>query len=163
MNPRDLVTCSVLVSHPDFRLLVRSAADNNHETSLVLPTLSTSNVQYARMLVDEGTHFMEHAVAFVEADTPDLQKLVTGALRAARPTRVSFVRLAEVPEVLSFSPPQAHHPQIAACASAIVARYRLDLESSKGSEHAALVSFAKGCFVGSVRVQSAARMFEVSW
>lgn len=163
MNSQALVTCSILVSHPDFRLLVRSAADNNHETSLVLPTLSISSVHYARMLVDEGTQFKEHAVAFVDTDTPELQSLVTGALSAARPTRVSFVRLAEVPEILAFSPPQAHRPQIAACASAIVARSRLDLESSKGSEHAALVSFAKGCFVGSVRVQSAARMFEVYW
>lgn len=163
MNTQALVTCSILVSHPDFRLLVRSPADNNHETSLVLPTLSTSSVHYARMLVDEGTQFKEHAVAFVDTDAPELQILVAGALSAARPTRVSFVRLAEVPEILAFSPPQSHRPQIAACASAIVARSRLHLESSKSSEGAAFVRFAKGRFIGSVRVQSTAQMFEVSW
>jgi hypothetical protein len=154
-------TSTIVVSHPDFRLLVRDPLDNNDETTLVVPALLARRVVYARMLVDEGAQLAEHAVAFVEDDRPELLEVVEKSLSAARPTCVSFVRSAQHPEIMGST---AHGPraaQIAACAVSLI-------ERSKAASHAEgpgpwTVSFAQGAFIGALQIQHRARMFEVSW
>ncbi len=144
--------------------MVRDPADDNHETTLVVPTLPVSNVLYARMLVDEGAQFVEHAVAFIESERPQLLTVVTRALSAARPTRVSFVRLSEQPEIIAASTQQLSGAQRAACAASHWQRTQGPPAASSGAADAAVtLIFARGALLGSVRVQKEARMFEVSW
>lgn len=151
----------IVVSHPDFRLLVRDALDNNDETTLVVPALTTRSVVYARLLVDEGAQLVEHAVAFIEADQPELLAVVAKSLSAARPTRVSFVRLSEEPEVIGSSADRLRAAQIAACAASLFERNKAALYGDAPGPWT--MTFVQGAFIGSLQVREMGRMFEVSW
>jgi hypothetical protein len=89
-----------LVSQPLGLLLVHSPEENNHETTLVVPELLRSRIEYYRCLVDAGTSFKEHAVVLwsgkVAGDSDAGH--VARALNVARPTTVTFVGEGPLPE-----------------------------------------------------------------
>lgn len=151
----------VLVSSPDFRLLVRSSVDAHHETTLVVPDLLVAQVPYARLLVEEGAHFYEHAVAFVESDSADPTGVIARALSAARPTRISFARLSDEAEIVGFSSENVHPSQIAASAAAIYERVSSPIDQAHLATKGPILRFVRGAFLGVVRLTQVAKMFEV--
>jgi len=160
MSTQDSAT-RIVVSSPDFRRLVRDPSDDNAETTLVVPALTTRSVVYARMLVDEGAQLVEHAVAFIETSPPELLAVVAKSLSAARPTRVSFVRQSLVPEIIGSAADRLRDAQIAACAASL-------FERNKATAHADAqgpwtMTFVQGAYIGSLQIQAMARMLEVSW
>ena len=107
-----------LVSQPQALLLVSSAEEDNHETTLVVPELRRVRIEYFKCLVDAGTSFKEHAVVLwagpVAGDGD--AALVARALNIARPTIVTFVSEGALPVSLGGSA----SPETAVAASAVV-------------------------------------------
>ena len=152
-----------LVSAPDFRLLVRDAADNNHETTLVVPELVQRSVPYARLLVDEGGRFTEHAVAFVRETAFDPAGVIARALRAARPTRVTFVMVGDDERMTLPNQPDLQWSQVAAAGLAIA--QGLDSPGvPRSSVHQLLsqtVSFTARAFTGTVQLVKMGQFYQV--
>ncbi len=154
-----------LVSEPELKLLVRSTADDNHETSLVVPELLQPSVLYCRLLVEENSNFVEHAVAFVESSPPDPTSVIARALQVARPTRVCFGQV----NALHVSPALGHTLEpshLAAWAVSVLAvrRGRARRESGhetaeRKSDRVVLELTCEG-FFGSIAVREVARFYE---
>ena len=155
------LSLNFLVSSPDFRLLVRSSVDAHHETTLVVPDLLVATVPYARLLVEEGNQFREHAVALVESDSADPTGVIERALSAARPTRISFARWSAEAEIVGFSGEKFYPSQVAASAVAIHERvFGLTAQTSLVPK-CPILTFTRGAFLGEARLTQVAKMFEV--
>ncbi len=120
------------------------------------------SLRYARLLVDEGNQFVEHAVAFIDSTDPDPLGVIAGALSAARPTRVSFVRRKEGVNAVFGGNGAIAPAQVAACASSILlestmAHHQRDAEELLADS----VRFDQGLFLGLARVRQVAQLFEV--
>lgn len=143
-----------LVSNPRYLLLVRESSEGIEETTLVVPDLPVTRLSYARLLVDAGPAFEEHAVAWVErALSVEERRVVDRSLAAARPTRVTVVRQASEQTYLEGSTSDP------GCAAAAVCRACEDDSLSEGAP--VVVKLASADSVRSLFVERAGRFFVV--